>query len=340
MSHECPQSNGISKPHASNPYSNQQTRANNTLNAVHIPSGIGNKVSPLDVYIPRSGMRDTFGFRSTTDYPSNDVFSLPIPQSNRYSFFTPSLVPSSLLHSLSFSAVSNMQYHAVSQLLLAALFAWTSDGQLITITRTHSICAASSSVLSSSSPSPPPLSSSVIMSSTSSIVSMATTSPGSVDQQIDAGASFTIQILPVTLPKGRRDPRTEYWLTDTGLLSPDQSLAAIFTLKSGQLLADGLIESTSPNIPNQVFAASPRGSEGSISTQFTVNQGVVTWIFPTFDGGAATFYQGIAPQDSPSKRQNGQTALFARFNGPVDQSWSPVSLGAGRKYFHLFLRLN
>jgi hypothetical protein len=167
-------------------------------------------------------------------------------------------------------------------------------------------------------------------------VSTVSMSSASVDQQINAGAGFTIEILPVTLPNGKRDAPIGYWLTNTGLLSPDRSLAAVFKLTDGQLLADGLIESTSPNVPNQVFAGSPPGSEGSISTQFTVNQGVVGWIYPTFEGGAATFYQGIAPQDSPVKRQSGQNALFASFNDPVDPSWSPVSLSAGRKSCHLF----
>jgi hypothetical protein len=125
------------------------------------------------------------------------------------------------------------------------------------------------------------------------------------------------------------------YLTSSGFLDPNPNDAAVFKLVDQQLLADGLIESTSSNIPYQVFAGSQPGDAGEITTSFSVNQGLISWIaaFNPLTPSSATFYQGIAPQDSPgskSKRQNGQTVVYALFSGPPNTAWSRISMSAAR----------
>jgi hypothetical protein len=228
------------------------------------------------------------------------------------------------------------------QILLGALLTLTSDGQLITITRTHSVCGLTStlsSMLSSTlAPSPPPSSSPAYASTTTSSLTVSM-SPAPVDQQINAGAPFTIQILPVGQPpsKEKRQATTPFYLTSSGALVPNSNDAAIFKLVNQQLFADGLIESTSSNIPYQVFKGSQPINAGQITTIFSVNQGLISWIaaFNPFVTSSATFYQGFAPQDSlayKAKRQTGQMFVYALCSGSPNTAWSRVSMSAGRKF--------
>jgi hypothetical protein len=124
--------------------------------------------------------------------------------------------------------------------------------------------------------------------------------------------------VPIANPK-RADPLSSY-ITSSGHTTTDKSLAAVFQLTSdGQLVADGLVESTDHLIDWQVFAGSPSDSVGPITRRFRSENGSLVWVNREFDGNRTAFYR------SP-KGMVDDAIVIARFRGPVGADWESIPM--------------
>jgi hypothetical protein len=167
--------------------------------------------------------------------------------------------------------------------------------------------------------------------STSTVASTVIVSPSPIDSQVNSGAPFTIQINQLNTPPKAKRQVANLWIMVDGYLTADYSKAAIFSLSKGQLFADGLIESTNFGIANQIFAGSPPDSAGTITTQFSVMGGQVSWTSGLFPGGSAIFYT-ISGYGLSKRAASVGDAVVVKFSGPAPQEWQAISLSIGRKF--------
>jgi hypothetical protein len=126
------------------------------------------------------------------------------------------------------------------------------------------------------------------------------------------------------LTKHRRQLGTNSWITANGYTTTNYSQAAIFQISDGQLYTDGLLESTWPNVPNEIFAAQPADSIGPIRTTFSSQNGTLVWSNPNFQYGYAVWYV------SPPNQADG-AMIIAWFFGSVGSDWASIPMSAARK---------
>lgn len=160
---------------------------------------------------------------------------------------------------------------------------------------------------------------------TSSAPSAITSNP--IDDQVNAGAPFIIQLPPPIVPIIKRaDPQISY-LMSNGNTTTDRAFAAIFQLTDdGQLTADSLVESTDHIIDFQAFAGSPSDSVEPITRTFKAVNGAVVWTNETFEGNVSSFYR-------TPRGQADNAMIIARFRGPVNPEWERIPLAVARKLF-------
>ena len=112
-------------------------------------------------------------------------------------------------------------------------------------------------------------------------------------------------LLSIQLSLGARKEESEsmWYLNDKRAITDRCGDATVFTLNSiGQLSTPSGFFSTDSGVLSQVFAPNPL--IGDISTSFSLPNNVLTWLYPTFTNGAASFC-----------RTNDGT-LYAVFQGP------------------------
>ena len=217
-------------------------------------------------------------------------------------------------------------------LLLGGAVTSLANAATITITRTHqAVCPATSSRISwSSSP-------------TTSSGGPPSASPSvSVDEAINGGAPFRINITPYTPGKVKRQVPPGAWLKVDGYLTSNPSEAATFVLNDGQLAGDGWLESTSYEIERQIFAGGPDDSLGPITRLFEVENGAIHWYAGTFDQGEARFYYAkdyVPPPPELNKRQSAGDALMVVFTGDPAPEWTQISMSGSCTSCNLTLQV-
>ena len=164
--------------------------------------------------------------------------------------------------------------------LVLCLLQTRCKGQTITITEHVSACSASYSAT---------------FQQTTTLLSTATVSPVAfTDSSADNGMPFVVRL------SSSDATGTSSWLLPNGSATTNVSMAGQFELVNGQLMTlDGAYFSTSPDMPDQLFAASSIPS--SISTTFSLTNGIVAWSNPAFLGGQAQFYSTFAGPNSYSQ---------------------------------------
>jgi hypothetical protein len=126
------------------------------------------------------------------------------------------------------------------------------------------------------------------------------------------------------LTKHRRQLGINSWIMADGYTTTNYSQAAIFQISDGELYADGLLESTWPNVPNETFAGQPADSIGPIRTNFYSQNGTLVWSNSNFQYGYAAWYI------SPPGQVDG-AMVIAWFFGSVASDWASISMSAARK---------
>lgn len=224
----------------------------------------------------------------------------------------------------------------------------TCAAQTITFTKTHSICAIPSYVFGGGGGTVTVNTTTTLTTSPTSSVGGQGQSPSSllpsasstarpIDTAINQGAPFALQVLISPTTSGRRKVKrqddtseasinmVQSWIMSNGNTTIDPSKAAVFRLTSnGQLLADGLDISTGPEVNFAAFAGQASDSVGPITTTFTVNNGTITWSYPSFDNGIARLFR-----NPPGQADNAE--IVALFHGSPLPIWDTLSLGAKRR---------
>ena len=120
----------------------------------------------------------------------------------------------------------------------------------------------------------------------------------------------------------RRQAAAEYsWLMTNGNATVNCSLAARYALDDGRLRVNGRLMSTNDGVLSMPF--SPAETVGGITSNFTIQDGVIRWHHPSFTEGIVQFYK--VP---PGLLEN--ALILAKFVGPMERQrgWSPIILFA------------
>lgn len=139
------------------------------------------------------------------------------------------------------------------------------------------------------------------------------------DSDANGGEPFVLEVQSSGGPQRRA-------ADDTMLVRPDGTLttymdaAAQYMIdEDGKLTSvDGGYISAEDTARHQIFALSP--TLGSISTEFTVKDGVLTWTNSDFSNGAAQFYEiGVEGSENANR-------VLVRFSDRINSDWKPILL--------------
>lgn len=140
------------------------------------------------------------------------------------------------------------------------------------------------------------------------------------DTAANNGTPFVLELSPALGSTRRRQSSQATYLLANGNTTANASMAAQYKIIDGQLLgANGGFVTTNPGIAHEPFAIA--STAGSISTNFFVNDGILSWDNSAFDNGTAMLFKTPATLAVNAE-------IIIRFSGEIDPSWAAVSLAA------------